>query len=110
MASWSVIFGQKGLFLYLAEPDGTSWSRPGRDLAPKTLQGRSFIDLGWFLELQRVDFGTSRDGFSAFRGDQGNEFQHAAPIDTLRSTDNESMHHYQSDRLAGRRADLHFDS
>ena len=30
-----------------------SWSRPGRDLAPKAVQGRIFIDLASFL----VDFG-----------------------------------------------------
>ena len=36
------------------EVRGPSWSRPGRDLAPKTLQERIFLDLGPFL----VDFGT----------------------------------------------------
>ena len=34
-------------------PGEASWNRPGRDLAPKTVQGRIFLDLGPFL----VDFG-----------------------------------------------------
>ena len=38
---------------------GASWSRPGRDLAPKTVQGRIFLDLGPFL----VDFGRMFDEF-----------------------------------------------
>ena len=38
---------------------GPSWSRPGRDLAPKTFKRRIFIDLGSFL----VDFGRILDQF-----------------------------------------------
>ena len=71
---------------------GRSWvalgSLLGRSWALLGAPGRPQVDLGSILELQRVDFGTSRDGFSSFRGDQGNEFQHAAPIDTLRLTGN----------------------
>ena len=56
---WSSIFNQKGSpnpNFFVPE---ASWSRPGRDLAPKTLKGRIFDDLGSFL----VDFGRILDQF-----------------------------------------------
>ena len=42
---------------------GAPWNRPGRDLAPKTIQGCIFIDLGSFL----VDFGRISDQFGIRR-------------------------------------------
>ena len=50
---------QSRLLSYPARVGGPSWSRPGRDLASKTLQGRIFIDLWLFL----VDFGKILDKF-----------------------------------------------
>ena len=67
---------------------GALGSLLGRSWALLGAPGRPQVDLGSILELQRVDFGTSGDGFSSLRGDQGNEFPHAAPIDTLRLTGN----------------------
>ena len=52
-APFSVRKAPKGYDPELREP---SWSRPGRDLAPKTLQERIFIDLG-------VDFWSMLEGF-----------------------------------------------
>ena len=53
MAPWSTIFDQKGAKRLRPRTPEASWSRPGRDLAPKTVQRRIFLDLGPFL----VDFG-----------------------------------------------------
>ena len=43
-----------------------SWSRPGRDLAPKTVQGRIFIDFGTVFGRFRMDFGQLWNDFPLF--------------------------------------------
>ena len=48
MAASSAIFGQKVVFFADPFPGEASWSRPGRDLVPKTLQERISIDVGSF--------------------------------------------------------------
>ena len=54
---------RKATFCYPAEQSGTSWSRPGRDLAPKTLQGRIFIDLRPFFDRFWTDCGSTLGRF-----------------------------------------------
>ena len=51
---------QKGYLANEPKSREASWSRPGRDLAPKTFQGRIFLDLGSFL----IDFGRIFDQFT----------------------------------------------
>ena len=42
---------------------GAPWSRPGRDLRPKTVQGCIFTDLGWILNRFWMDLGWFVDDF-----------------------------------------------
>ena len=52
-------------FWFPAFVRNSSRSRPGRDLAPKTLQGRIFIDLGSFSGRFWMDFNNFRRTFNA---------------------------------------------
>ena len=47
-ATWSVIIGKKASKSQVPLPGVSFWSRLGRDMAPKTFQGRTFIDVGSF--------------------------------------------------------------
>ena len=63
---WSGIFSEKVMFLNYFFPPGASWTRSGRDLAPKRLQGRIFIDLGSFFGRFLMDFTSFLIDFSCY--------------------------------------------